>query len=879
MPILAKVRSVFQNLFQGVRVERDLDEEIRSYLAERMARNLDAGMAPEAARRAALVELGGVEQVKADVRHARLGYGIETTLQDVSYGFRALARTPLFAVVVVLTLALGIGANVTMFSVMYSVLWRSLPYPAADRLVLLDADVGAVTGAGLAPGEALGIRAESQVLDQVATVVGVDAHLTVDGEMDHVAAASATNGALPMLGGEPMALGRNLRSEKEDVGQFVRAVVISNSLWRRRFHADPHAVGRHAQVNNLDVEIVGVLPPDFRVFLPAGSNTPEDVDIWFPRSFGQDRHYRTHATIARLKPGARLQGLQAELDVLASRFMREYPAAYSRGALHLRARPLREAVVGDVRPRLLMLGVAVGFVLLIACVNVANLMLARARSREREFAVRRALGATRSRLIRQLLTESLLLALLGGAAGLVVSGGAVALLDWLRPADLPRQSGISIDAMVGIYTVALSVTVGLVFGLLPALRLAAGHTYEALRSGRMDTLLPGARRLQRTLVVAEIALSIVPLVAAGLMLRSFVNLAQAPIGFDPTDVVTAKVPYNFRAFEAGDRRIRLHQEAIAHVRQLPGVMAVSAAGPLPFSGLEWTKRYGRDGDAEGPRWRATAQSVMPGYLRVVGVTLREGRDFNDEDITSQGAVAIVDERLARQLWPSGAVGRRMTVEMARDEIKTLEVIGVTNPVRVTRVRDDAMPHIFLPYPLWQVEMALVLKTHESPAVVGPAIKQTVESLGTERPVYDIRPMREYVEQSIGDTQLTMMVLIGFATASLLLAAVGLYGTLAYFISQRTHELGIRMALGASAERVVRMILSEGVLLTAMGVTIGLAASAATGSAIRGLLYNVTPLDAMTLFGVAGVSALAAIAATAHPAWRASRIDPCVALRQ
>ena len=876
MPVLAKLRSVFQNLFRGARVAQELDEEIRSYLEERTARNLEAGMAPAPARRAALLELGGVEQVKVDVRHMRLGYGLETTMQDVSYGYRALTRTPLFAGVVVLTLALGIGANVTMFSVMYSVLWRSLPYPEADRLVLLDADVGGDTGAGLAPGEALALR-DSRVLEQVATVVGVHANLTVDGEMDHVAAASATNGALPLLGGEPMALGRNLRSE-QDAGQFVRAVVISDALWRRRFHADPRVLGRHIQVNNLDVEIVGVLPPHFRVILPAGSNTPEDVDIWFPRGFEESRQFRSHATIGRLKPGTRLRELQTELDALGSGFMRQYPAAYARGTLRLHARPLRDAVVGDVRPRLLMLGLAVGFVLLIACVNVANLMLARARSREREFAVRRALGATKARLIRQLLTESLLLALLGGAAGLIVSGGAVALLDWLRPPHLPRLADIAIDATVGLYTVGVSLVVGLVFGLLPALRLAADHGHEALRSGRMETLLPGARRLQRTLVVVEIALSIVPLVAAGLMLRSFVNLSQAPIGFDPSEVLTARVPYNLRAFPEGDTRTRLHQEAIARVQQLPGVMSVSAGGPLPFSGLEWTKRYGLDGDPEGPHGRASVQSVMPGYLRAVGVALREGRDFKDDDITSRRAVAIVDERLARQLWPSGAIGRRMTVEMARNRIETLEVIGVTNPVRVTRVRDDAMPHVFLPYPLWQVEMALVLKTRERPAVLGPAIKQAVESLGTQRSVYDIRPMREYVDQSIGDTRFTMVVLLGFAGAALLLAAVGLYGTLAYFISQRTHELGIRMALGASAERVVRMILSEGVRLTALGMTIGMAASVATGRAMHGLLYNVTPLDALTLLGVAGVSALAAIAATGFPAWRASRIDPCVALR-
>jgi putative ABC transport system permease protein len=769
-----------------------------------------------------------------------------------------------------------------MFSVMHAVLWRPLPYPQGDRLVLIDADVRGAANAGVAPGELRDLREHTQLFERVASIVGVDAYLDLDGQLERLTAASVSNDLLELLGAAPPALGRTLDSridEAIDPSGFwsVRSIVVSDAFRRRWFPDAADVVGRHVRVNNLDVQIVGVLPPDFRVHLPAATNAAEQIDIWFPAGISETRGSRGYPGLARLKPGVSLAQAQAELDTLAAQFVRDFPNAYQGGYLRLHVRPLQDVLTGNVRPALWALAAAVGFVLLISCVNVANLMLARSRSREREIALRRALGGTRLRVVRQLFTENLLLVVLGAAAGLAVAAVGVDLLDWLRPAHLPRQSEIAIDRTAALYTVALSAVVGLLFGLLPALRLPSREHAEPLRAGRTATLSRRTRRLQRGLVVAEVALSIVPLVAAGLMLRTFVNLTQAPLGFDPSGLLTARMSYSFRAFPDMQRRWPLHRDAMERLRDLPGVEAVSAVNPVSFGPMPLTRRYAREGDPAGPQARATMQTVMPGYFGIAGIRVR-GRDFTDDDITARRPVVVVDERLAGELWPDGAIGQRLVVEQGRT-ILTLEVIGVTNPVRVTRVRDDAMPHVFLPFHLYMAEMTLVMKTRESAASLSPAIKHAVESLGTTRPVSDIRPMTDYVDRSVGDVRFTMLVLTGFALAALLLATVGLYGTMAYLTSQRRHEFGVRMALGASAGQVLRSVAGEGLVLAGVGAAIGFAGAMAATDLLRGLLYNVTPFDGVTLLGAVGVVGLTALVAASHPAWRAARINPTRVLRE
>jgi putative ABC transport system permease protein len=536
-------------------------------------------------------------------------------------------------------------------------------------------------------------------------------------------------------------------------------------------------------------------------------------------------------------------------------------------------RPLGEVVTRDVKPALTALGAAVGFVLLIACVNVANLLLARAKTRERELAVRRALGATRLRLIRQLLAENLILAILGGASGLLLARLGVGALDWLRPVHLPRQSEIAIDGAVILWTAGLTVVSSVLFGLVPALAFTRDADGQPLHSSRAGSLQLRSRRLHRSLVLSEIALSIVPLIAAGLMLRTFANLLETPIGFDPAHVVTARVSLNLGAFSTIDRRSAFYRDAVARVRELPGVEAASIGGPPPLAPVQSTLRFWRSDDGE--RTIGMHRSIMPGYLGVMGIPLRAGRDISEDDIIHRRRVAVVDERLAAQLWQGEAIGKRLSVEYSK---QPLEVVGVAGHIRARDIRDSGTLMVYVPSHVYEIEQTLVVKTRAPLSTIGPAIKQTVEALGPGRPVFDIRPMSDIVEASIDNTRFTMLVLSVFAVASLLLAGVGLYGTLAYLTSQRTQEFGVRLALGASAASILRLVIREGGLLTGLGVALGLAGAIVVARVLRGLLYGVTPVDGLTIASVVALVAAVALVAVGWPAWRAARVDPTTALR-
>ena len=481
-----------------------------------------------------------------------------------------LKRTPGFVLVVTLTLGLGIGTSVTTFTVMQGVLWKPLPYPGAERLVLLNSISNAGTAGGVKPYEIRQLKERSRTIDSIAVVSGVSANLSINGELERVFAVSANVEALAMLGADPPALGR-LFNERTDFAPdgFVSTVVISDGLWRRHFGADPSAVGRHIQVNNINVQIVGVLRPGLRMFLPASTNVAEDVDVWFP-----ERPERSARRVASRRdgaagPGATLAQANAELHTFGAAFHAEHPQHYARNP-GLHATPAQELLTARVKPALMALGVAVAFVLLISCVNVTNLLLARAKTREREIAVRTALGASRARIVAQLLTESALLAAGGCAAGLLVAYGGIAVLDWLRPTNLPRQSQVFIDVPVAVFAMALSAMVCLVCGSIPALRITRREHTDPLKSGRSGTSAPGIRRLQRALVIAEVALSIVPLIGGGLMLRSFWNLTHAPIGFDPSGLVTARIQMSFRAFPDLDSKLRLIRSAIDQVESIAG---------------------------------------------------------------------------------------------------------------------------------------------------------------------------------------------------------------------------------------------------------------------------------------------------------------------
>ena len=542
---------------------------------------------------------------------------------------RSLKRTPGFVLVVVLTLGLGIGTSVTTFTVLQGVLWKPLPYPNAERLVLLDAEWNGTRRRGVAPLEIRDLKANSRTLDAIAVVSGVSANLNINGELERVFAVSANADAFRMLGADPPALGRVVNDATDFAPDGrVSAVVISDGLWRRHFGADPAVVGRHTEVNGIPLQIAGVLRPGLKLFLPARLNAAEDVDVWFPYGLS-DRMDTRSVALARLAPGVTLAQANAELATMGAGYHKRFPQHLS-GTPSFYVESAQDQLTAHVKPALTALGVAVAFVLLIACVNVTNLLLARAKTREREIAVRTALGASRWRIVAQLLTESALLAAGGCAAGLFVAYGGIALLDWLRPANLPRQSQIFIDAPVAAFAMALSIAVCLVCGSIPALRITRREHTDPLKSGRSGTSAPGIRRLQRALVIAEVALSIVPLIGGGLMLRSFWNLTNAPIGFDPSGLVTARIQISFRTFPDLDSRMRLIRSAVDQVSQLPGVEAVTAAGPLPMPAPN-NRSFAREGAPESGVV-ASQQPVFPGYLAMTRTRLLQGRDVSDDDL-------------------------------------------------------------------------------------------------------------------------------------------------------------------------------------------------------------------------------------------------------
>jgi putative ABC transport system permease protein len=794
-------------------------------------------------------------------------------VRDVRYGARVLWRSPGYAAVVIMTIALGIGVNAAVFSVVHAVLWRSLPYPDAARIVVVEADTRAMPSAYSSSAAAFDVREQSRLITSIAQVEGRDASLMIDGAMERVAAARVTDDLLPLLGATPFTLGRTLVAAEDADGIVVKGIVISHDLWQRRFQGDQRVIGRRVTVNNFDVEIVGVIRPGFRLVIPAANHVEEHVDVWLPREYTASLLYRGLTLTGRVAPGATIAQAQAELDGLAARFVASHVAAYPNG-LRLTVQPLSEAVTRDVKPALMALGAAVGFVLLIACVNVANLVLARAKTRERELAVRRALGATRLRLMRQLVAENLVVALLGGACGLVLARVGVGVLDWIRPVHLPRQSEIAIDGVVVLWTAGLTMMSSIIFGLVPALTFTRDTDGHPLLSSRWGFLARN-RRLHRGLVVSEVALSIVPLVAAGLMLRTFTNLLDAPIGFDPRHVVTARISLNLDAFSTVDRRSAFYQDAIARVRELPGVEAASIGGPLPLAPVQATQRFWRSEERAPTASIGLQQSIMPGYFGVMGIPLRAGRDISDDDIRHRRRVVVIDERLAALLWKGQAVGKRLGIGEAK---QPLEVIGVAGQIRAGNIRDFVTPTVYVPSHVYEIEQTLVVKTRAPLLTIGRAIKDTVEALGPGRPVFDIRLMDDIVAASIDSTRFTMLVLSGFAIASLVLAGVGLYGTLAYLTSQRTQEFGVRLALGASAASIFRLVIGEGCLLTGAGSAVGLASAIAVTRMLRGLLYGVTPLDGVTIASVVALVAGVALVAVGWPAVRATRVDPAAALR-
>jgi predicted permease len=809
---------------------------------------------------------------------------MESWLTDLRYGLRTLAKSPGFTLVALLTLGLGIGANAAIFSVVQGVLLRPLPYQEPERLVRVfhtHAEQGVMDGAfspqdfdDLAR-ELAGPRGPWERLGAYFFTPGLSGlTLTGEGEPRRLEAAMVGAGFFPALGVEA-ARGRTLRPE-ENVPGADRVVMLSDRLWRRSFGADPRIVGGTLRLDGEAYTVAGVMPPSFQ--FPA-----REVDVWAPISLiAEDdiphrRSLRWMHVVGRLRPGTSLARADAQTDALLARLAAAYPGS-NEGWSAGRILPLHEALVGDVRPALVVLLAAVAGVLLIACANLANLLLARATTRGRELAVRAALGAGRRRLVRQLLIESVVLALAGGALGLLLAVWGVDALVALAAGDLPRPDEVGPDAGVVAFTFALSLLTGLAFGLLPAFRASRlADLHGVLKEGGRGGGGGRGRSLARNgLIVAETALAVVLLVGAGLMLRSFRALLDVDPGFRAENVLSLSLTFPDTT-DAEPDRMAVRDEVVRRVEALPGVIAAGGAKTMPLAGGGEPYGYtvpGRSGALAEVQPQAGVFIVTPGYFRALGIPVLAGRAFNDRDGEEHPAI-VVNRALARQVWPGEpAVGKALMLGEFR-----LEIVGVVGDVRSAGLAADPGSAVYVPSTLApRSTMKLFVRTASDPLALAGAVREAIWQVDRDLPISEVAALPQVVAADVARPRFLSVLLTLFGALALTLAAIGLYGVVAYGVGQRTHEIGIRMALGAGRARVLRNVVGQGMRWTLLGLALGLAGAFAATRLLAGLLFGVAPTDAVTFAGVALLLAAAAALASWVPARRAAATDPLTALR-
>jgi putative ABC transport system permease protein len=858
-----------------------IDTDVDAYLNLLTDEKIAAGLPPAEARRAALVELGGRSVVREAVREAHATAVFQPLAQDLRYAVRVAARTPGLSAAVVVAMALGIGTTSATFSAVDAVLVRPLPYADADRLVvLLHRGTNAVS-----PANFLDWQRSATSFDAMGAAEYWSPNLRGDGTPEKILALHVTPEVLTMLG-VPPAIGRLPTTGADG----AREIVIADGLWRRRFAADPGVIGRAVQLDADPLVIVGVMPATFH-FAPFWATKAE---IWggfdlAPRA--ASRGGQSLRIFAKLKPGVTLARARAEMAGITAALEAHYPGTNR----DVSVTPLKDKVVGDVRATLLVLFGAVGCVLLIACANVAHLLLARASTREREFAVRCAIGASRNRVVRQLLTESVTLSLAGGAAGVLLAFGGVRAFTALGATSVPRLQTMTLDGRVLIFATALSVLTGLIFGLAPARALARINVSHGLRTEERGSTSAGASRgTRRLLIASQVALALVLLVGAGLLLRSFVALRAVDPGFSPDRLASFVVSVSGSAEASPGRRGAFYDELIARLRSIPGVTSVAAINHMPLVGDIWGFPYLVEGHATPPPGdepTATYRVVSAGYFETMGIGMASGRTLTSADRDGSPPVIIVNESLARTAWPGElAVGRHLRVPVgsdARDQAWRT-VVGVSRNTVRGDLHDTPEPEMFLPLEQNQAyhtesdshfeAMTLVVRTMGDPGALVPSFRAIVRGLAPDVPISDVFDMRQVIDEAADGARFTLALLGTFAGVALVLAALGVAGVIGHDVSSRRREIGIRLALGASPARVAASVAREGLIAAVAGLAVGLVGAAALRGAVTSLLFVVTPFDAPTFAAVTLGLMLVAAAACGLPAYRASRISPVKALK-
>jgi len=895
LPLHRRLRRVFF----PVSIEREIADELRAHLELQTRRYMEAGMSEAEARAAARERFGDVERVRAECK------GIRTDMEadmeraelrqelrmDVAFTLRTLRRSPLFTTVAVATIALAVGANTAIFSVLNAVLLRSLPYRHADRVAMVWNNNSRTTVAhtAVAVPEYFDLTAQLRAHDAVAAIRPQPSALIGDGgEPERVNAYVVSPNIFDLLGVSP-SIGRAFGGD-DGAPSATRVIVLSHALWMRRFGGDPKVIGKTVNLAGFVRTVVGVMPPDVRFPDAPLGFLRERADLWIPSTWeslrGDARGNQIIAVVVRRAANVSDARAKADLDAAAAQWRIDYPRRYaSENAKEwsLDRVPIRDEMLGAVRRSLVVIAVAVGFVLLIACVNVANLMLARGATRQKELAIRLALGAGRARLVRQLITESVVLALAGGVIGLVLAWLGVRVLVQLGANELPRIADTTIDATVLVFSLSLSILTGIIVGIVPALQQSSDGAREGLnvKAVGMAGRARGGDRLRLALVAAQVAMALVVLVGAGLLGRTFLALERVRPGFSADNVLSMQLTLGRPKYDSTYKLVNFYQQLVAKASASPGISQVSGGYPLPMSGDGWSGSYLVNGEPSGPNDpvpHAEYAVTLPGFFQTLRIPLLAGRDFDATDTRDAPRVLIVDELLAKRHWPGqNPIGKEINQDGPGQP--WWRVIGVVGHVYRAGPQSEGEPQLYLPYTQnTQSTLSIVARGNGPATSLVQPLRAATRSLDPDLPIARLRPMSDLVSNAMARQRFNATLLGIFALTALLLASVGLYGVMAYVVSQRTREIGIRMALGGQPSAIRWSVLRQGVLVSLAGLVVGVVLSVAAARLLSGLLFGVQALDLPTYLGIGGLLLLVALLASYGPARRATRVDPLLALR-
>jgi predicted permease len=883
------IKQRWRALFHRDALERELEDELRFHLERDAALNRESGMNAEDAHFAALKSFGGIDQSKEECRDARGVRIVEELGRDLRGGARMMLKRPGFSLIVILTLGLGIGANTAIFSVINATLLRPLPYQDADQIVMVwgtnPGGFGWRGKTGFSAPAYLDYRQQNGVFQSIATFNGADFTLVGKDNSERIRGGMVAPDFFEVIKVQPI-LGRRFVPEDADAGRN-HVVMLNHSLWQRRFNADPNIAGQSIYLDGVPYTVIGVLPENFDFSIPEYF---ESRGLWVPAVLPKDnsnseRGHKYLTVIARLKPGINLATAEQDMHVITERLARDYPESMAKFGVKLT--PLHEQLVGDIRPVLWLLFGAVGFVLLIACANVANLQLARASTRQREVAIRRALGANRIRLLQQLLTESVLLSLIGGALGVLLAVWGIKLLTGLGPGGILHGTTANLDLTVLGYALMISLVTGILSGLAPAMQFTSTRHNDALKEGgRNAASNEGGIRLRKLLTISEVALSVMLLIGAGLLVRSFIGLLRVNPGFETGNILTARVYLPKYSYPETTKQAAFYPQVMERIKGAPGVIAVGVTDELPPRMGTHTSSFQIEGqspiDDSDQSLAVQDRAVSSDYFRVMGIPIISGRPFLDTDDRSATPVALINQTFARRFFRSqNSVGQHLRFD-SKDPWIT--IVGIVGDVRGFGLDKEAKSEIYLPYqqsfmpfnPLSR--MHLVVRSSGDPNLIAPVLLEAVQGIDKTLPVPQMRTMETVLAESIAERR-SNMVLIGiFAGVALILTGVGIYGVISYSVTQRTQEIGIRMALGAQSRDVLQLIIRQGLTLVLIGLSLGVLGAFALTRVIATLLFGVGTKDPLTFAAVAALLSAVALLASYIPARRATKVDPLVALR-